>query len=79
MRSTSSTNLSIRTFASFFYDVLCDPTTGYDGVRRWTKLARCVPSGPADVFAFDMVLFPINANGSHWACGCIDFRKKTIA
>jgi len=26
-----------------------------------------------------MVLFPINVNGSHWACGCIDFRKKTIA
>ena len=73
------TELIPRIFSSFFYTKLIDPKHGYPGVRRWTKKARRVPNGPADVFAFDMVLFPININGSHWVCACIDFRKRTIA
>jgi len=71
-----------RTFTSRFYIRLADPKHGYDtsaqGVARYTRRAKLVPDGSADVFAFDMVLFPINVNGSHWVCGCIDFRKKTI-
>jgi sentrin-specific protease 1 len=66
-------------FSSFFYTRLSDPKHSYDGVRRWTRRAKLVPNGPADVFAFDMVLFPINVNASHWVCACIDFRHKTIA
>eukprot|EP00045_Choanoeca_perplexa_P011735 m.125537 g.125537 ORF g.125537 m.125537 type:complete len:707 (+) comp15747_c0_seq3:53-2173(+) len=66
-------------FSSFFYTKLSNPLEGYAGVRRWTRRAKVTPDGPADVFAFDMVLFPINVNASHWVCACIDFRKKTIA
>lgn len=31
-----------------------------------------------DIFAKDLILFPINVGGVHWTCGAIDLKRKTI-
>ena len=45
----------------------------YRNVRRWSKQ---VPGG--DIFALDMLLFPINVGGAHWILAVIDMTKKEI-
>jgi hypothetical protein len=59
--------LDVHCFTSFFYTKLC-ASTGYAGVRRWTK--------KVDVFAKDAILLPINLGNSHWVSACINIRKK---
>jgi sentrin-specific protease 1 len=60
----------IHMFNSFFYSNLTNPKLGYDKVRRWSRRF--------DVFAMDMVLFPVNLSNLHWVLGIINFKKKQI-
>ena len=39
-------------------------------VKRWTKKVK------PNVFAKDMILFPMNLNNAHWCCGCVNMKKK---
>ena len=43
---------------------------GPEKVKRWTKKVK------PNVFAKDMILFPMNLNNSHWCCGCVNMKKK---
>jgi Ulp1 family protease len=58
--------------SSFFYNKLSDENTGYNysSVARWTRRG----AGKVDVFAMDMVFFPINVSNvsrmlaMRWRC-----------
>ncbi|TKY90583.1 hypothetical protein EX895_000581 [Sporisorium graminicola] len=52
-------------FSSFFWTNL--KSKGFDGVKRWTRRI--------DIFAKDIILFPINLGNAHWVCGAINMRK----
>ncbi|KAJ3360703.1 SUMO1 sentrin specific peptidase 1 [Allomyces javanicus] len=54
-------------FNSFFYPKIRD--YGHKQVARWTK--------KFDLFALDLVLFPVHL-GNHWCLGCVNFRRKRI-
>ncbi|GAA5957878.1 hypothetical protein JCM21900_001295 [Sporobolomyces salmonicolor] len=41
---------------------------GYARVKKWTK--------KFDVFAKDIIIFPVNLNNSHWSCAAINLEKK---
>lgn len=43
---------------------------GPEKVKRWTNKVR------PNVFAKDMLFFPMNLNDTHWCCGCINIQKK---
>ncbi|XP_068186584.1 sentrin-specific protease 1 [Antennarius striatus] len=58
---------SVNTFNTFFYPKLC--SSGYSGVRRWTKRM--------DIFSKDILLVPVHL-GVHWCLSVVDFRKKSI-
>lgn len=58
---------SVHAMNTFFYPKLS--RQGYNSVRRWTK--------KVDIFAKDMVLYPIHL-GVHWCLAVIDFTKKEI-
>jgi len=59
--------------STFFYAKLVPPRTGYDyaGVRRWTR--------KVNVFAYDLMVVPINVANTHWALAAIDFGARTVA
>ena len=57
--------------STFFYPKL--KKDGYQSVKRWTTERVC----PGGIFSYDIVIVPIHL-GSHWACGILDTRKKTI-
>ncbi|GAA5863342.1 hypothetical protein JCM1840_007494 [Sporobolomyces johnsonii] len=41
---------------------------GYARVKKWTK--------KFDVFAKDIIIFPVNLNNAHWSCAAINLEKK---
>jgi sentrin-specific protease 1 len=45
----------------------------YNDVQRWVKKSKC----PKGLHNYDLVVIPIHL-GIHWACGFIDFKRKTI-
>ncbi|CEQ39194.1 SPOSA6832_00708 [Sporobolomyces salmonicolor] len=63
---------------------------GYARVKKWTKKVRPFPSSSHsslaerlmrlwrqfDVFAKDIIIFPVNLNNSHWSCAAINLEKK---
>jgi sentrin-specific protease 1 len=57
--------------STFFYSKLKDD--GYPAVKRWTKPNKC----PGGIFSHDIMIVPVHLK-MHWACGFLDFRKKTI-
>lgn len=64
---------------SFFYAKLVsikDRRAGcysydYSRVRRWTR--------KDNVFAYDIMLIPINVQNIHWSLGVINFKEKTVS
>ncbi|XP_068605693.1 sentrin-specific protease 1 [Brachionichthys hirsutus] len=66
-RSKDPSLPSVNTFNTFFYPKLC--SSGYSGVRRWTKRM--------DIFSKDVLLVPVHL-GVHWCLSVVDFRKKSI-
>ncbi|CEO95939.1 hypothetical protein PBRA_004629 [Plasmodiophora brassicae] len=59
---------------SFFYAKLApDGQYRYANVARWTKRKR------VDIFAVDLVMFPVHVGESHWCLGVIDMMNKQIA
>ncbi|KAJ3373635.1 SUMO1 sentrin specific peptidase 1 [Allomyces arbusculus] len=67
-RAQSNTALpKLHFFNSFFYPKIRD--YGHKQVARWTK--------KFDLFAVDLVLFPVHL-GNHWCLGCVNFRRKRI-
>ncbi|EKM60133.1 uncharacterized protein PHACADRAFT_192531 [Phanerochaete carnosa HHB-10118-sp] len=52
--------------------IMCRLKEGYEESRlaRWTKQIT--------LFSKDIILIPINHNGSHWTAAAINFRKKRI-
>ncbi|EKM52098.1 uncharacterized protein PHACADRAFT_101438, partial [Phanerochaete carnosa HHB-10118-sp] len=61
--------LNVHYFSTFFWTKLKE---GYEESRlaRWTKQIT--------LFSKDIILIPINHNGSHWTAAAINFRKKRI-
>ena len=57
--------------STFFYPKLKDE--GFKMVKSWTSERVC----PGGIFSYDVVIVPIHL-GSHWACGILDTRSKTI-
>lgn len=55
-------------FNTFFMTRLL--TSGYAGVRRWTK--------NVDIFEYELIPVPVHVNGVHWCMAIIDFRHRTI-
>lgn len=55
-------------FNSFFYPAL--EKNGWDGVKRWTR--------KFNLFHYDMVIFPINLNSTHWCCAIIDLKRHRV-
>lgn len=64
---------------SFFYAKLVsikDRRAGsysydYSRIRRWTR--------KDNVFAYDIMLIPINVQNVHWSLGVINFKEKTVS
>jgi sentrin-specific protease 1 len=65
--------------SSFFYNKLSEENTGYNyaNVARWTRRG----AGKVDVFAMDMVFFPINVSNVRTSAtnGIFSFLKVSIA
>lgn len=58
-------------FSTFFFSKLSEPNTfDYDVVRRWTRRPDI------DVLAYDILLFPININKTHWVLVVINMRER---
>eukprot|EP00242_Pyramimonas_sp_CCMP2087_P011860 CAMPEP_0198203548 /NCGR_PEP_ID=MMETSP1445-20131203/6855_1 /TAXON_ID=36898 /ORGANISM="Pyramimonas sp., Strain CCMP2087" /LENGTH=309 /DNA_ID=CAMNT_0043874991 /DNA_START=248 /DNA_END=1177 /DNA_ORIENTATION=- len=70
MQSTGSSRVHI--YSSFFWSRLASTPAGFDykGVRRWTK--------KLNVFAFDLLIIPINHNNRHWCLAVVDVTNSTI-
>jgi len=58
--------------STFFYQKLKEG--GHSAVSRWTNDKKC----PGGLFSFDIMIVPVHINKNHWACGILDFRKRTI-
>jgi hypothetical protein len=57
---------------SFFYTKLSENGYNYNGVKRWTKRRKI------DIFACDLVFFPVNQSNVHWTLGVINVAEQTI-
>ena len=59
-------------FSSHFLKRLTSNEEGYkfSGVRRWTDRAK------TDIKSFDLILVPINLNGTHWVLSALDLRSR---
>lgn len=58
---------------SFFYTkMMANGVYKYSNVSRWTKRKKI------DIFAMDMVIFPVHVHGNHWCLGVIDLFKKEV-
>lgn len=64
---------SLHVFSSFFWTRLtaAPPYYDYAGVRRWTKAV--------DIFAFDLLLIPLNHYNTHWSLCAVFVRDRCIA
>ena len=56
--------------STFFYPKM--KRAGHPAVKRWTNRL------PGGLFSFDIMIVPVHINLNHWACGIIDFRKKSV-
>ncbi|KAJ9103290.1 hypothetical protein QFC21_002713 [Naganishia friedmannii] len=55
-------------FNSFFFSKMAKDGYEKSKIGRWTK--------KIDIFAKDIVIFPINQNNVHWVCGAINMKDK---
>jgi len=75
-RSNKATGPSCWFTNSFFWNKLSGGPSkrndeyNYKEVRRWTGKAK------VDIFALDLVIFPMNIGEMHWALGAIDIKNK---
>ncbi|KAJ9101474.1 hypothetical protein QFC19_005125 [Naganishia cerealis] len=55
-------------FNSFFFSKMAKDGYEKSRIGRWTK--------KIDIFAKDIIIFPINQNNVHWVCGAINIKDK---
>lgn len=82
----------VLSFSVHFFTKLA--SNGYDGVKRWTRsVSRCSGDcclqndnqllAPyyllqVDIFTKDLLLFPANVDGNHWALCVVDIAKEAV-
>ena len=73
-RAAAATRPALRChfFTTQWYAKLTETDNGYDfeKVRRWSR--------GADIFAKDLVFFPIHADGIHWTLAIVNFHDKRL-
>ncbi|WVR03281.1 hypothetical protein IAU60_000272 [Kwoniella sp. DSM 27419] len=67
-RAKAGSTRKVHCMTSFFFNRLSD--NGYQAVRRWTK--------KVDIFAQDVVAFPVNIGNMHWTAAAINIEKKRL-
>ncbi|ETO13235.1 peptidase [Reticulomyxa filosa] len=85
-------NCSALIMNSYFYTKLCENGYNYANVCRWTKTVQVQKNNKTKssmieelfkknietIFDFHKVIFPINIDNTHWACGCLNIRDKRL-